>query len=230
MMKTNINKTVTALCVVLATGLNGCAMAPRAPQSAAEAQLDQQSGWFSRTEVQGALLGAAIAGGLCAALGGNTTQCLGSAAGGAVIGYGAGEYMNYLRSNYRSQEDMLGKAILDIRQDNQRIAGYVDAEKQVIREKLAQLNRLKQKYQQKAISLAEYQKEMQVLRQTEQKLAKKAQDLKTVQQKWEGTYRQLNDPRLGQQVALLQRQVDTVDQDLNVLKKRLDENDITSTG
>lgn len=228
-MNVNIGKKATALCVAVAISLNGCAIHPRTPQSAAEAELDRQSSWFSRTEVQGALLGAALAGGLCAALGGNAAKCIASAAGGALIGYGAGEYMNYLRSNYRSQEDMLQKAILDIQQENQRIAGYVNAEQRVLKEKLAQLDQIKQKYQQKTISLAEYKNQIQTLRKTEEKLAKKAGDLKAVQQKWQGTYAQLNDPRLGQQVAMMQQQIQAVDQDVNLLKSNLDANDITSS-
>ena len=151
-MKHQICTKSVAIMVALSMGFGGCATGPTPPMSPAETQLEQQSSWFSRTDVQGALLGALLAGGICAAVGGKAATCVASAAGGGLLGYSAGAYMNSLRSNYQTQEAQLAKVFSDIQGDNQRIAAYISTEQQVIREKVARLDSIKQGLQQKSLS------------------------------------------------------------------------------
>ena len=231
-MMIKIYKKFIAIIVALSIGLGGCATVARSPMSAAETQLEQQSSWFSRSDVQGALFVALLAGGICAAAGGNAGQCVASAAGGALLGYSAGAYMNSLRTNYRSQEAMLAKTLSDIQVDNQRIATYLATERQVIREKVARLNVIKQGLQQKSLNAAKVQSELNGLRETQKKLAKKASDLGKVQNKWEETYAMLNvrDHRVESEIGTMRQQIQTIQQDNESFKRQLNDINISTVG
>ncbi len=229
-MMIEFRKKTVVLMVALSIGFGGCATVPQSQISPAEAQLEQQSSWFSRTDVQGALLGAVLGGGICALAGGNIGTCLASAAGGGILGYSAGAYMNNLRANYATQEAQLAKALSDIQVDNQRIANYVSAEQQVIREKTARLEMLKQARANKTLSESQIKTELAALRATSDKLTKKASDLGQVQNKYEQTYKALNlrDKRMESQLAAMRRQTQSVNQSTETYKRQLDEFEITT--
>ncbi|MFZ2405644.1 MAG: hypothetical protein WAW41_10940, partial [Methylobacter sp.] len=72
-MKSKLRKINTAVAIALTISLTGCATVPKSQMSNAESQLDEQSSWFSRSDVQGALIMGALGGGICALAGGNTT-------------------------------------------------------------------------------------------------------------------------------------------------------------
>ena len=224
------HKTRVMLLVALTLGFAGCATAPPSQMSPAEAQLEQQSSWFSRTDVQGAVLGSLVGGGVCALAGGNLATCLASAAGGGLLGYSAGAYMNSLRANYATQETQLAKALSDIQMDNQRTASYVSAEQQVIQEKTARLEMLKQARANKTLSESQIKTELAALRATSDKLTKKASDLGQVQNKYEQTYKALNvrDQRMESQLAVMRQQTQTVNQSTETYKRQLDEFEITT--
>lgn len=199
--------------------------------SAAEIQLDEQSSWFSSSEFQGALFGAALGGVTCALAGGNAATCVGSAVAVGALGYAAGAYMNSLRTNYSTQEAQMAKALSDIQADNQRIASYLATERQVIREKNARLNVIKQGLEQKTLTLSKVQGELDGLRARQEKLAKTANDLGAVENKWHETYAMMNiqDQRMEQQISAMQQRIQAVQQDNETLKSNLDDPIFTPT-
>lgn len=231
-MKASVRKSSIAIVTAVSIAINGCATMPASQMSPAEKQLEEQSQWFERTDVQGALIGAILAGGICAAAGGRAGTCVASAAGGAVLGYSAGAYMDSLRKNYSSQEAMLNQALTDIQADNQKISNYLIAEQKVVQEKMAKLESIKHGLEQKTLSASVARSELDKLRQTQDKLAKKASDLSAVQNKWEKTYAMLetHDQRMAGQIGTMKQQLHTIQQDNENYKKALNEVDISKAG
>jgi len=152
-----------ALVALAALTLGGCATVPSRPLSPAESALRNQSSWFSNSNIVACLTGAALGGGICAALGGNAASCIASAVAGCGVTAGANQYMQYLRQNYATREQALGDVIGRIREDNQHAAELVATSQQVINEDLQKIAALEQAYAQRQLSMDSKQQELRSL-------------------------------------------------------------------
>ncbi len=153
MVQEIIERLLIAILAIAVMGLTGCAGFPQMGDSRltpAEQRYAQESNWLTqtlgRTDVQGAIAGAALGGIACALSGGSANQCAAIAAGGALAGYGAGRALDANRAAYAQKEQTLDQAIAAIQKDNEQTARMIVAQRVVVDEKRADLARIREAY------------------------------------------------------------------------------------
>jgi len=131
------------------TGGDGAALSPE--QKALRAR--EKS--YAQARVGGAAAGAALAGGLCMALGGKTEQCLASAAVGGAAGYAAVSYAARRDASFRVSQQSLEADIRQARADNQTLQQNVSAAEKALAYQQSEAARLKAGLKSGAVSSKE---------------------------------------------------------------------------
>lgn len=127
--------------------------------SPAEKRMRAQADDFSNTVVQGAVVGA-IAGGLLAVFTDNKKNVAGYAALGAAAGGAGGYYVAKQKERYANEEARLDSMIVDVRQDNSRLAEMTASAKAVIAADIARIDRVEAQMAAGRMSQSEAQQEL----------------------------------------------------------------------
>ena len=173
-MTSRYRKISTTIMVALIISISGCATAPKSKSTGAGATVDDSPSWYERTEIQSSLLGAALAGGICAAVGGKTGTCLASAAGGGAVGYAGGEYLNSLRTKYKTKEEQLEAMLSDIQVENTKAEADLLDLQNTVKDQEKQLKEVKQRLRKKTISRDEAKTRIKEIQLVNAKLKKQA--------------------------------------------------------
>lgn len=135
----------------------------------AERRMRQESGVFSKSNVQGCMTGA-IGGALLAALltnKGRDRRGRNIAIGAVVgcgIGVGVNSYVQTQRAHYRNHEARMRVMIADVRRDNEKLARLISTSKEVMAEDRRKIAAIDSAYRAKGVSTAEAKVQMRRVR------------------------------------------------------------------
>lgn len=148
----------------------------------AERQMQARSESFNSTIWEGVAIGAlggALLGGL---IGGDWESAAYGAAGGAVAGGLAGNYLASKQRQYSTKEAQLDSLIADARTKNQQAGDLVAALEEVVAEDRRKLVAANQKYEQGLIQQAEYESEVEDVRENYEYIQKQIAEGRKQQQ------------------------------------------------
>lgn len=187
----------------------------------------QESGIFSKSNVQGCMTGA-IGGALLAALltnRGRDRRGRNIAIGAAVgcgIGVGVNSYVQTQRTHYRNHEARMRVMIADARRDNEKLARLIRTSKEVMAEDRRKIAAIDSAYRAKGVSTAEARAQMSRVKANRDHLKKTLSSLKRKQEDWvriSHMERQVgaNTAGLDAEIRRLQVQVSSLEDEIELM-------------
>lgn len=197
----------------------------------AERRMRQESGLFSKSNVQGCMTGA-VAGALLAAL--MTTRgrdhrgrniAVGALAG-CGLGVGVNSYVQSRRSHYYNHEARMRAMIADVRRDNANLARLISTSKEVMAEDRLRIVSIDNAYRAKTISTGEARAQMNRVRANRDHLRTTLSSLQRKERDWVQVSRLerqvgANTSGLDAEIGRLQRQVSSLEDEIELIDQQI---------
>ncbi len=219
-----------ALALAMALVLGGCATADDPNLSPAEKKMREQASTFNQTVAEGALVGC-VAGtilGILASSRNNRGQgaAIGCAAG-AAVGGATGYAVASQQESYANEEERLNAKTAELKADNQRLAGLIDASRTVIASDKAEIKSLDKKIaagkitaEKAKVEIAKVDDNIKYLTQTVANLKKRQEEYQLARDQSAKEAGPKATAAMDQEISILKTQIASLEKDLDGLMAR----------
>lgn len=227
MRRTLLKPVAAGLAVSL---LAGCVTTgdPNHPLTAAEQRMREQADAYNMTILQGVLAGCA-GGAAIGAVSSRNNRGQNALIGcglGALLGGGTGAYVANKQEQYATKEEQLDATIADVRADNQRLTGLLDATRQVIADDTARIEQVDRDLAAGKITMQQAKTQMASVDDNRAYLDNTLAELRKRQQSYANAAAQLHsadarrNQELNDQIATMEKRVAQLQGERDALVKR----------